>query len=99
MGLVVAQDIPFECFSEQRHVDTRPAEILVRQVGEHLGKKLKDQIFEYRDHVADDDEQSALPNPFGGAGMLLREACPEVFLFTHACVPSFVRFSLGRWKK
>jgi len=40
MSLVIAQDVPFEGFTEQRHIDTWPAKISVRQVGQHFGQEL-----------------------------------------------------------
>ena len=40
MSLVIAQDVPLEGFTEQRHIDTWPAKISVRQVGQHFGQEL-----------------------------------------------------------
>ena len=38
---------------------------------------MQDKILHHRDQVADDDEQTALPNPLGGAGMLTGKIVPE----------------------
>ena len=75
MGRVVAEDIPLEGLAEQGDVDARPAEVHHRQACKCLGQELQKQVFEQGDEVGHDDEQSALPHPFGRGRML----CGKLF--------------------
>ena len=78
VGGIVAKNVPLEGLAEERHIDARPTEVSFRQRDEQLGQELQNQILEHRHQVADDDEQSTLPDPLRGLGMLLLKIFPNV---------------------
>ena len=86
MGGVIPQNVPFEGFAEQGHVNARPAEVLFGKIRQQLRQKLQDQIFEYRHQIADDDKQSTLPTPFGSSGMYLNKSVSYVFYVVRVCL-------------
>ena len=89
----IAEDVPVEVHSEQADGDARPAEFHVLQVLEGVGQALEDEILHHGDEVADDDEQPALPNPLGGAGVLFRKISPKF----HAFPPYFMALAALRF--
>ena len=86
----VADDVPLEGDAEQGHINAREAEVPVAQVGKGSGQEGQKQVFKDRDEIADDDEQAALPDPFGCGGVLFCEAAPKGSYFIHVPVPPAV---------
>ena len=79
---VIAQDVPLEGLTKQGDRDARPAEIHHRQPGKGRGQEGQQNVLKDSDHIADNDKQSALPNPLGRGGMVGRKTIPK----THSCL-------------
>jgi hypothetical protein len=99
MGGVIPQNVPFEGFAEQGHVNAGPAEVLFGKFRQQLRQKLQDQIFESRHQIVDDDKQSTLRIHLDAAGCFSTKLFHPFLIEFMVFYASSVRISLGRWKK
>lgn len=87
VGRVIADDIPLKGLPEEGQVDARESKVHIGKEREGCRQESQQQIFEHRDHIADDHEQAALPHPLRRGGVLLREVFPDI---SHALLPPTV---------
>ena len=74
----VADDVPLELDAEQRQVNAGEAEVPGAKKREGAGQEGQMEIFEHSDQVADQNKQTALPNPLCQLGMACNETSPLV---------------------
>ena len=83
----VADDVPLKLNAEQGQVDAGETKVPAAEVRKGRRQEGQQQVLEYGDGVADDDEQAALPDPLGKRGMLLGKIAPPGFDCVHVMRP------------
>ena len=68
------------------------SKIPVAHKGERQGQEGEDQVFEDGDQIADQNEQTALPDPLGQLWVLLGKGQPKLFACFHRRPPFTVDF-------
>lgn len=75
----VADHIEGKGHAQQGELGVGPAPAVLRQRPEQPRQKQHDEVLEEGHQHTDEEEKASLPEPFGGLGVLAREALPELF--------------------